>query len=70
MRVIQDLYHLSWRDSPILSAANLLRRTSLLSEDFEHSQDFQGIRVINPLRMSPAELLGRRTNPEAWVLST
>jgi predicted nucleic acid-binding protein len=53
---IQDLFHLSWWDSLIVSAAKILQCTYLLSEDFQHSQDFQGIRVINPFRMRPGEL--------------
>lgn len=52
----QDLFHLSWWDSLIVSAAKILQCTYLLSEDFKHSQDFQGIRVINPFRMKPADL--------------
>ncbi len=52
----QDLFHLSWWDSLIVSAAKILHCTYLLSEDFRHSQDLQGIRVINPFRMKPSEL--------------
>jgi predicted nucleic acid-binding protein len=54
--VMQDLFHLSWWDSLIVSAAKILQCTHLLSEDFQHSQDFQGIHVINPFRIRPAEL--------------
>jgi predicted nucleic acid-binding protein len=53
---VQDLFHLSWWDSLIVSAARILQCTYLLSEDFQHSQDFQGIRVINPFRMRPSDL--------------
>ena len=53
---IQNLFHLSWWDSLIVSAAKSLQCTYLLSEDFHHSQDFQGIRVISPLRIRPREL--------------
>jgi predicted nucleic acid-binding protein len=53
---IQDLFRLSWWDSLIVSAAKILQCTYLLSEDFQHSQDFQGIRVINPFRMKPGDL--------------
>jgi predicted nucleic acid-binding protein len=53
---VQDLFHLSWWDSLIVSAAKILQCTYLLSEDFQHSQDFQGIRVINPFRTRPGEL--------------
>jgi len=52
----QDLFHLSWWDSLIISAARNLQCPYLLSEDFGHSQDFQGIRVINSFRMRPGEL--------------
>ena len=54
--VFQDLFHLSWWDSLIVSAGKILQCTYLLSEDFQHSQDLQGIRVINPFRMRPSEL--------------
>jgi predicted nucleic acid-binding protein len=54
--VIQDAFHLSWWDSLIIAAAKTLQCTYLLSEDFQHSQDLQGIRVINPFRIRPAEL--------------
>jgi predicted nucleic acid-binding protein len=53
---VQDLFHLSWWDSLIVSAANILQCTFLLSEDFQHSQDFQGIRAIDPFRMRPGDL--------------
>ena len=53
---IQDLFHLSWWDSFIVSAAKILQCTYLLSEDFQHSQDFEGIRVISPFRIRPNEL--------------
>ncbi len=54
--VIQDLFHLSWWDSLIVSAAKILQCTYLLSEDFQHSQEFDGIRAINPFRIRPNEL--------------
>ena len=53
---IQDVFHLSWWDSLIVSAAKVLQCTYLLSEDFQHSQDFRGIRVISPFRIKPGEL--------------
>jgi predicted nucleic acid-binding protein len=53
---VQDGFHLSWWDSLIVSAARILQCTYLLSEDFQHSQDFQGVRVINPFRAKPGEL--------------
>lgn len=53
---VQDAFHLSWWDSLIVSAARALRCPYLLSEDFQHAQDFGGIRVINPFRVRPTEL--------------
>ncbi len=54
--VLQDLFHLSWWNSLIVSAAKILQCTYLLSEDFQHSQVFEGIRVINTFRIRPTEL--------------
>jgi len=54
--VVQDIFQFSWWDSLIVSAAKILQCAYLLSEDFQHSQDLQGLRVINPFRMRPAEL--------------
>jgi predicted nucleic acid-binding protein len=53
---IQDRFHLSWWDSLTISAARIVQCTYLLSEDFQHSQDFSGVRVINPFRVGPNEL--------------
>jgi predicted nucleic acid-binding protein len=43
-------------DSLIVSAAKMQKCTFLLSEDFQHAQDFQGVGVINPFEMKPDEL--------------
>jgi len=53
---VQDLFHLSWWDSLIVSAARMQKCAYILSEDFQHAQDFQGVRVINPFRVKPVEL--------------
>lgn len=53
---LQDRFHLSWWDSLIVSAAKMLECTYLLSEDFPHSQDFDGIHVISPFQMEPSQL--------------
>jgi predicted nucleic acid-binding protein len=53
---VQDLFHLSWWDSLILSAARIQKCAYILSEDFQHNQDFQGLRAINPFRVKPDEL--------------
>ena len=54
--LVQGLFHLSWWDSLIVSAARTLQCAYLLSEDFRHSQDFQGIRVIDPFRTRAGDL--------------
>jgi predicted nucleic acid-binding protein len=54
--LVQDLFHLSWWDSLIVSAARMQKCAYILSEDFQHAQDFQGVRVINPFRVKPEEL--------------
>jgi predicted nucleic acid-binding protein len=50
---VQDRFHLSWWDSLIVAAARLLDCRYLLSEDLQHGQDFQGVRVVNPFLQSP-----------------
>jgi predicted nucleic acid-binding protein len=52
---LQDLFQLSWWDALIIAAAKLQGCTAVLSEDFQHGQDFQGVRVMDPFRVSPAE---------------
>jgi len=54
--LVQDRFRLSWWDSLIVSAAKILQCAFLLSEDFQHAQDFQGLHVINPFRTRPVEL--------------
>jgi predicted nucleic acid-binding protein len=54
--LVQDRFQLSWWDSLIVSAAKTLQCAYLLSEDFQESQDFHGIRVINPFRLRPDEV--------------
>ena len=53
---VQDQYRLSWWDSLIVAAAWHQQCTILLSEDFQHNQDFQGLRVINPFLIKPNEI--------------
>jgi len=53
---IQDQNAISWWDALIVAAAKSQRCSILLSEDFQHGQDFQGMRVVNPFAMTPADL--------------
>jgi len=41
-------YRMSYWDAAIVEAARLLECTTLLSEDFAHGRDYDGVRVENP----------------------
>jgi predicted nucleic acid-binding protein len=48
-------FQLSYWDSAILAAAKALACQSVYSEDMNHGQDYDGVRVVNPfLAPSPA----------------
>ena len=49
----QDRYQLSWWDALIVAAARKARCRTLLSEDFQAGQDFDGVRVVNPFETAP-----------------
>jgi predicted nucleic acid-binding protein len=50
---LQDQFRVAWWDSLVLAAAQLAGCSTLLSEDFQHGQDFAGVRVANPFRTTP-----------------
>jgi predicted nucleic acid-binding protein len=45
---LQDRWQLSLWDAMILAAAQSCGARELLTEDFNHGQDYGGVRVINP----------------------
>lgn len=45
---IQDKYQFSWWDSLIVSAAQIQNCTFILSEDLQHEQALDELRIINP----------------------
>jgi predicted nucleic acid-binding protein len=47
---MQVRWQISLWDSLILAAAHAANARELLSEDFNHGQDYNGVRVINPFR--------------------
>jgi predicted nucleic acid-binding protein len=47
---LQARYQLPWYDSLIVASAQSLQCSELLSEDFQHGQRFDALRVINPFR--------------------
>jgi predicted nucleic acid-binding protein len=52
---LQDQFSVSWWDALILSSAQLAGCQTLLSEDFQHGQQFGAVRVSNPFRSAPKE---------------
>ena len=46
----QARWQLSLWDAVILAAARASGATALITEDFNHGQDYGGVRVINPFR--------------------
>lgn len=53
---IQDRFGLSWWDGLIVASARLADCSYLLTEDLQHGQDLDGLRVINPFQASPEDL--------------
>ncbi len=54
--LLQERFKLSWWDALIVSAAQVGGCRFLLSEDFQESQTFGQVQVINPFRTLPASL--------------
>lgn len=50
---VQDRFRLSWWDALIVATAQAAGAEILLSEDMQDGQDFDGLRVTNPLRHEP-----------------
>ena len=50
-----DRYRVSWWDALIVAAAQRARCRTLLSEDFQAGQDFDGLTVVNPFATAPPE---------------
>lgn len=53
---IQERFGLSFWDSLIVSAARIGGCYYLLTEDLQHGQDLDGVRVLNPFQEEPASL--------------
>lgn len=52
---LQDRFQLSWWDALIAASARSGGCSTLLTEDLQHGQDLDGLRVIDPFRVSPEE---------------
>jgi predicted nucleic acid-binding protein len=56
----QDRFGLSWWDALIVAAARVAGCSHLLTEDLQHNQDLDGLRVINPFQIAPEALASKR----------
>ena len=50
---IQDRFGFNWWDCLIVAAARLSECAYLLTEDLQHGQDLDGVRVIDPFVTEP-----------------
>lgn len=55
---IQDRYRLSFWDAMIVAAAKAASCDYLLTEDMQSDQNIDGVRVVNPFKHEPDEILG------------
>ena len=58
--LLQERYGLSWWDALIVAAAQAAECPILLTEDLQHGQDLDGVRVVDPFaspEQSPQECL-------------
>ena len=53
---VQDRYRLSLWDALIVATAQAGSCRFLLSEDLQHEQDFDGVKVLNPFAVAPDAL--------------
>ena len=45
---LKERFQLSYWDAAIIAAARALGAGTLYSEDLNHGQDYDGVRVVNP----------------------
>jgi predicted nucleic acid-binding protein len=60
---IQDRYQTSFWDALQLAVANAASCTHFLSEDLNDGQTYGTVKVINPFRHTPADVLGPALQP-------
>lgn len=53
---VQDRFNFSWWDCLIVAAAQLIECDYLLTEDLQHTQNLDGVVVINPFEIGPESL--------------
>lgn len=50
----QERYKISFWDSLIVEAAKKAGANKIISEDLAHNQEYYGIKVVNPFKLSPS----------------
>jgi len=55
---VQDRHGLSWWDALVVSAAQVAGCAWLVAEDLQNGQVLDGLKVVDPFRTEPEELLG------------
>lgn len=58
---IEDRFGLSFWDSLIVAAAHIAACDVLLTEDLQHGADLDGVRIVDPFRVSAADHRGRES---------
>ena len=53
---VEQRHRTSFWDALIVAAAQLAGCDTLLSEDFTHGREFEGVHVVDPFRTEPADL--------------
>jgi len=54
---VQDVFQFSWWDSLIVASAQQSNCQYLLTEDLQHNQQLDSVKVINPFFVLPQEIL-------------
>lgn len=57
---IESRYQLSWWDALIVASAQTIGCRTLLTEDLQHGQNFEGLVVVSPFRIAPDAVFAGR----------
>lgn len=55
---LEDRFSVAWWDALIVAAAQGTQASILLTEDLQHGQLFDGVRVVSPFATTPEAILG------------
>jgi len=62
--IIQDQYKFSWWDSLIIAAAQRANCSILLSEDLQHQQQIEHLKIVNPFTTAVDSIIENRDPSE------